>query len=147
MRYDSIREANSEDCLALSRLMTQLLAKEITVEKMENRLAFVALSPFDYLYVYEEAGVIIGTLGFRIRENMEDVSRYGEISVIVVDEQAKRKGIGKLLMDYAEKLALEHQCKGTWLVSGLKRAEEAHKFYKELGYEVTGSRFVKAFER
>ncbi len=78
-----------------------------------------------------------------IRENIEEVSRFGEISVIVVDRQVKRKGIGKVLMDYAEKLAKEHECKGTWLVSGLTRVDEAHKFYKELGYEVTGSRFVK----
>lgn len=46
-------------------------------------------------------------------------------------------------MDYADILAKEHHCKGTWLVSGNKRIEEAHRFYKELGFEVTGSRFVK----
>ncbi|OBZ10263.1 GNAT family N-acetyltransferase [Bacillus sp. FJAT-26390] len=123
--------------------MTQLMSKEITVDQMTNRLAFVAQSPYDSLYVYEEDGLVLGTLGFRIRENIEEVSRFGEISVIVVDRQAKRKGIGKVLMDYADKLAKEHECKGTWLVSGLTRVDEAHKFYKELGYEVTGSRFVK----
>ena len=30
----------------------------------------------------------------------------------------------------------------TWLVSGLKRGD-AHCFYEELGYEITGYRFVK----
>jgi len=139
-----LRQANAEDAIALSRLMTQLLGKEITEEQMKNRLEFVAQSPFDYLFVYEEEN-IVGTLGFRIRETIEDVSRYGEISVIVVDEEIKRKGIGRILMDFADNLAIEHQCKGTWLVSGLKRIDEAHKFYKELGYEETGIRFVKNF--
>ncbi|UKS31092.1 GNAT family N-acetyltransferase [Paenibacillus sp. HWE-109] len=124
--------------------MTQLLNREITEDIMKDRIDFVAQSPFDSLYVYEE-DQIMGTLGFRIRENIEDIARYGEISVIVVDNEAKRKGVGRILMKYAEDLAFQNQCKGTWLVTGNKRINEAHKFYKELGYEDTGVRFVKNF--
>ncbi len=102
------------------------------------------MSPFDFLYVYEEEETIWGLLGFRIRENLEDVTRYGEISIISVDSTLRRKGIGQLLMAYAEQLAKNHDCIGTWLVSGTKRVE-AHAFYKKLGYEVNGYRFVKYF--
>lgn len=144
MKY-LIRAATKNDCYSLSRLMTQLLNRDITEEQMQDRLGFVEKSPFDQLFVYEEDGKVIGTLGFRIRENIEDTTRYGEISVLVVDQEAKRKGIGKTLMNYADNLAKELDCKGTWLVSGNKRIEEAHKFYKELGFEITGSRFVKNF--
>jgi hypothetical protein len=52
---------------------------------MNNRLNFIEYSPFDSLYVCEENGDILGLLGFRIRENLEEVSKYGEISVVVVD--------------------------------------------------------------
>ncbi|WP_193580971.1 GNAT family N-acetyltransferase [Paenibacillus aceris] len=124
--------------------MTQLLNREITADIMRNRIDFVAQSPFDSLFVYEE-DKIMGTLGFRIRENIEDIVRYGEISVIVVDVEEKRKGIGRILMEYAEDLAIKNQCKGTWLVTGHKRINEAHNFYKDLGYEDTGVRFVKSF--
>ena len=48
-------------------------------------------------------------------------------------------------MEYAEQLAHEKGCIGTWLVSGFGREERAHAFYKELGYTITGSRFVKHF--
>jgi GNAT superfamily N-acetyltransferase len=112
---------------------------------MNNRLEFIEDSPFDSLYVCEENGTILGLLGFRIRENLEEVSKYGEISVIVVDSGARRKGVGRFLMNYAEKLAFEKGCIGTWLVSGFDREEQAHQFYKELGYEITGYRFVKRF--
>lgn len=125
--------------------MTQLLNRDITEEQMQNRLEFVESSPFDQLFVYEEDGKVLGVLGFRIRENIEDTTRYGEVSVLVVDQEAKRKGIGKTLMNYADNLAKELNCKGTWLVSGNKRIEEAHKFYNKLGFEITGSRFVKSF--
>ncbi|MGK0532081.1 GNAT family N-acetyltransferase [Bacillus sp. 'calajunan'] len=139
-----IREATIDDIDALCSLTTELKGSSISYEDMNNRLQFVQMSPFDFLYVYEEEETICGLLGFRIRENLEDVTRYGEISIISVDSKIRRKGIGQVLMDYAEQLAKTHNCIGTWLVSGIKRLE-AHPFYKKLGYEVNGYRFVKHF--
>ncbi|WP_342719256.1 GNAT family N-acetyltransferase [Bacillus paramycoides] len=139
-----IREATIDDIDALCSLTTELKGSSISYEDMNNRLQFVQMSPFDFLYVYEEEDTIFGLLGFRIRENLEDVTRYGEISIISVDSTIRRKGIGQVLMDYAEQLAKKHNCIGTWLVSGTKRLE-AHPFYKKLGYEVNGYRFVKHF--
>ncbi|EEM96522.1 GNAT family N-acetyltransferase [Bacillus thuringiensis] len=139
-----IREATIDDIDALCSLTKELKGSSISYEDMNNRLQFVQMSPFDFLYVYEEEEAIFGLLGFRIRENLEDVTRYGEISIISVDSNIRRKGIGQVLMDYAEQLAKKHNCIGTWLVSGIKRVE-AHPFYKKLGYEVNGYRFVKHF--
>ncbi|MCL6625705.1 MAG: GNAT family N-acetyltransferase [Alicyclobacillus shizuokensis] len=112
---------------------------------MEERIEFVSNSAFDSLYVCHEDQKVLGLLGFRIRENLEESSRYGEVSLIVVDQGARRQGVGRFLMDFAEKLARDQGCIGTWLVSGFGREEEAHHFYKALGYEITGYRFVKKF--
>lgn len=139
-----IRTATESDIESLCSLVQELKGSSISHADMLNRLQFVQVSPFDFLYVYEEEKKILGLLGFRIRENLEDVTRYGEISIISVDSEARRKGIGQSLMEYAEQLAKEHNCIGTWLVSGLQR-KEAHPFYKKLGYEVNGYRFVKSF--
>ncbi|PEY37099.1 GNAT family N-acetyltransferase [Bacillus cereus] len=139
-----IRKVTVNDIEALCSLTKELKGSDISNADMQNRLQFVEMSPFDFLYVYEEDNVIFGFLGFRIRENLEDVTRYGEISIISVDSTARRKGVGQILMDYAEQLAKKHNCIGTWLVSGTKR-KEAHPFYKKLGYEVNGYRFVKHF--
>ena len=138
-----IRSAGKEDLGTLSQLMGEITSQEISEQQMGNRLLFVNDSPFDSLYVCEEDGKILGAFGFRIRENLEEVSRFGEISVLVVSQHARLKGIGRSMMDYAEQLAREQGCIGTWLVSGFSREEDAHKFYKQLGYEVTGYRFVK----
>ncbi len=80
-----IREATIDDIDALCSLTTELKGSSISYEDMNNRLQFVQMSPFDFLYVYEEEKTIFGLLGFRIRENLEDVTRYGEISIISVD--------------------------------------------------------------
>ncbi|PEE41237.1 GNAT family N-acetyltransferase [Bacillus pseudomycoides] len=139
-----IRKATVNDIEALCSLTKELKGSDISYVDMQNRLQFVEMSPFDFLYVYEEDDHIFGFLGFRIRENLEDVTRYGEISIISVDSTARRKGIGQILMEYAEQLAREHNCIGTWLVSGTQR-KDAHPFYKKLGYEINGYRFVKYF--
>ena len=49
------------------------------------------------------------------------------------------------MMEYADELAREQGCKGTWLVSGFAREEEARKFYERHGYEVNGYRFIRPF--
>ncbi|AIK38626.1 N-acetyltransferase [Bacillus pseudomycoides] len=139
-----IRKATVNDIEALCSLTKELKGSDISYVDMQNRLQFVEMSPFDFLYVYEEDDHIFGFLGFRIRENLEDVTRYGEVSIISVDSTARRKGIGQILMEYAEQLAKEHNCIGTWLVSGTQRTD-AHPFYKKLGYEINGYRFVKYF--
>jgi len=77
--------------------------------------------------------------------NLEEVSGYGEISTIVVNPDKRREGIGRFMMAHAEKLAKELGCKGLWLVSGFSRKKKAHKFYKQLGFQINGFRFVKLF--
>jgi hypothetical protein len=52
----------------------------------------------------KEGGKILGLLGFRIRENLEDVSKFGEVSALVVNAKEKRRGVRRFMMDYAEKL-------------------------------------------
>lgn len=123
--------------------MEEMSGRELSPGEMEDRLSVVERSPIDSLHVCEEDGVVVGMLGFRIRENLEEASRYGEISAIVVNASARRRGVGRYMMEHAERLAKETGCKGTWLVSGFGREEQAHRFYRDLGYEATGYRFVK----
>jgi GNAT superfamily N-acetyltransferase len=140
-----IRKALTDDVLAIQLLFQELTGSSISSDDVLNRLRFVEQSPLDTLFVYEENKNISGLLAFRIRENIEENSRYGEISVLVVHPEFRDKGIGRKLMEYAEQLAQEQNCIGTWLVSGFGREEKAHTFYTSLGYETTGYRFVKRF--
>jgi GNAT superfamily N-acetyltransferase len=138
-----IREFEYKDKSHIQQLFAILTGTMISESDLINRLDFIKNSTIDSLYVYELNNTVIGILGFRIRENIEENSRYGEISAIVVDPNSQKQGIGKQLMDFAEQLAKDFNCKGTWLVSGFGREEKAHQFYKSLGYVSTGYRFVK----
>ena len=139
----TIRRAGPEDIPELCRLLAELGDHPVSSADMEDRLAFIAGSPADELYVLETGGSVKGVLGFRIRENLEERSRYGEISVLVTDPDSRRLGLGRALMAHAEALAAARGCKGTWLVSGFGREEEERRAGQSLGYRITGCRFVK----
>ena len=142
-----IRKAIVSDVQGIQILFQELTGSLISANDVLNRIQFVQQSTLDSLFVYEDQKIIAGLLAFRIRENIEENSRFGEISVLVVRPEFRKKGIGKELMEYAEHLAREQNCIGTWLVSGFGREEKAHTFYKSLGYQTTGYRFVKHFEK
>jgi GNAT superfamily N-acetyltransferase len=142
----TIRPMEARDVEVGSRLMSQLTGQEVGADEMRDRLDFVNSSPIDWLFVYEAEGQVRGLMGFRLRERIERAGRYGEVSALVVDAGGRRHGIGRALLAYAERLAHRHGCMGTWLVSGFKRAEEAHRLHAGLGYETTGDRFVKLFK-
>ena len=140
-----MRKAEPRDIESLQILMGDLAGHPISREDMTERLQFVRTSEFDQLFVCENVGEISGSLGFRIRENLEEQSRFGEISAIDVTSDKRRSGVGRFMMEFAEKLARDLGCKGMWLVSGFAREDEAHKFYQQLGYQITGYRFIKLF--
>ena len=141
----SMRKAEIKDIDALCDLMTELAGHTLSREGMLDRLEHIKKSDIDYLYVCEEDNRILRLLGFRIRINLEEVSKFGEISAVVVRPESRKRGVGRYMMDYADKLAREMECKGMWLVSGFAREEEAHKFYTRLGYQVNGYRFVRPY--
>lgn len=139
----SMRHAKDTDVPALCDLMGQLEERVVASDEMMDRLQLLAGRVDHQLFVCERDGSVVGLLGFRIRENLEETTQFGEVSVIVVSSEERGKGIGKFIMQYAEQLTKENGCIGTWLVSGFNREENAHEFYKGLGYEITGYRFVK----
>ena len=138
-----IRLMEDRDIDAARHLLAILNGSLMTPEEMRDRLEMTRRSISDELFVYEDDGVIRGVMGFRLRERVEHVSRYGEISALVTEAEHRRAGIGRALVAFAEQHAAEKGCEGTWLASGFQRKEEAHLFYESLGYEKTGYRFVK----
>jgi GNAT superfamily N-acetyltransferase len=141
-----IRQADERDAGSLARLLGCLAGQPMDTAEALERLAFVAESESDFLFVCEEDDRVVAVLGFRFRENVEQAGRYGEISALVVDPDYRRRGVGRFMMSFAEVMAEHEGCIGTWLVSGLGREEDAHVFYRGLGYQVTGYRFVKPRE-
>lgn len=93
------------------------------------------------LVVAEEQGEVIGTLMFVIVPNLSHRSLpWAVVENMVVDSKHRRKGIGRLLMDYVLTGAKEAGCYKVQLMSNKSR-EEAHRFYESIGYKASAEGF------
>jgi GNAT superfamily N-acetyltransferase len=137
----TIRPAETTDSPAITRLVAQLGYPAAEAE-IASRLAPILAHPDYAMWVAEVAGCVVGVTGVFIHRALEYDGYYGRLLGLVVDEQYRGQGIGKRLLDQAERWLRERGVNKLTLTSGKQRAE-AHKFYRRLGYAETGFRFGK----
>ena len=89
--------------------------------------------------VSEEDGKILGLVAWSKTELfIADKARL-HIEGLVVDQNARRRGIGEKLMKYVEDYAVTLSPCIIDLTSGLRRAKDgSHEFYEALGYKNEG---------
>ena len=93
------------------------------------------------LLVAEEEGKVVGTMVLIIVPNLSHGGLpWAGVENVMVDADYRRRGIGKLLMDYVLAQAKKAGCYKIQLISDKSR-KEAHKFYRALGYKASGHGF------
>jgi GNAT superfamily N-acetyltransferase len=142
MREVAIRAANLDDAKAIAHLMAQL-GYATSANEMKERLTII-FSTLSYVtFVAEMQGEVVGIVGIGIGYYYEKNGVYGRLLALAIDEKHRRQGIGASLVERAEDWLRKHQVTSI-VVNSSKHRSEAHCFYKQLGYEETGLRFVKA---
>jgi GNAT superfamily N-acetyltransferase len=63
----------------------------------------------------------------------------------VVEESMRGTGVGRAIVDEAERWARERDCHRIVVTTALRRAD-AHAFYERIGYTHTGRRYAKDFD-
>lgn len=66
----------------------------------------------------------------------------GRVTALVVDPAARGRGVGRALMDAAERWAVARGCVLMEVTSNRRRTD-AHAFYERLGYAATSFRFAR----
>jgi len=101
--------------------------------------------PGHELLVAEEDGMVVGTMVLLIVPNLSHGALpWALVENIVVDQRYRRKGLGKLLMEYAIARSKEAGCYKLVLNSNKKR-REAHRFYSSLGFKASAHGFRMYF--
>ncbi len=136
-----VREALLDDAPAVSRLLGQL-GYPASPDEMRGRLQALINHPDYVTFVAEISGEVVGLVGAQIGYSLEVTGRYGRLTGLVVEERWRGKGIGGSLMARIEDWIRQQGSVIAVLASGPHYAE-AHRFYRHLGYEETGIRFVK----
>jgi GNAT superfamily N-acetyltransferase len=95
----------------------------------------------------EAGGVAVAAMGYSIDEDAayiaDDVRRHGTVTDLVVREDWRSRGVGRMLLNEAERLTREAGL--TRLMIGVLEANErAERTYREFGFEPYVSIMVKA---
>ena len=139
-----IRAAVMADAPQLAALMTQL-GYSTQVKEMRRRLRSIFLDNCFRTFVATDDEQIVGMAGTSEHASYEHNDRTGRIVAIVVSNNARRKSVGRQLMNAVEKSFRSRGVRRIVLNAGLERVE-AHQFYQALGYRKTGWRFAKLLE-
>jgi GNAT superfamily N-acetyltransferase len=139
-----VRDARAADAPEIARLLGQL-GYPATAAEVGERLAYWFGDPYSKVLVAVSAGGLAGSLSVHAIPYLERTGRMARIESLVVDAGFRGAGVGRLLVSAGEDLARHWGCL-TMEVTSSRRRDDAHAFYKRLGYadqcDVSG-RFLK----
>lgn len=138
-----VRPATEQDIPRILELYQELTGERHDLTRHETGPLFaeIAAMPGHELLVAEEDGVVVGTMVLLVVPNFSHGALpWAIVENLVVDPSRRRRGIGRLLTEYALARAREAGCYKVQLLSGVKR-REAPWFYKALGFKTSAHGF------
>jgi GNAT superfamily N-acetyltransferase len=126
-----VREARPDDAPALSRLSHQL-GYAINTEKTSHHLRLILGEKNGMVFVATEDGTLIGWIQVGIKSTLES-GLIHEIYGMVVDENFRNKGIGKILLQTGIRWLQRQGAMRIRVRSNAKRTG-AHLFYEKQGF-------------
>jgi GNAT superfamily N-acetyltransferase len=129
----SVRAATEADADAIAPLVEELGYPAASGDIRQRLTRLVRRSDCLVAVAQSEGGEISGWLQALHSEVLESGCRV-EIVGLVTAKAMRRRGIGRLLVRFAESWALRSGIHAMVVRSNVKRAE-SHKFYSALGYE------------
>jgi len=126
-----IREMTANDAAAVNTLSKQL-GYPLSIGQTLQNINMVLQSKDHTAFVAEYENEIVGWIG-AAQAIMIEVMPHCEINGLVIDENHRGMGIGKLLIDNVKQWAKEKGNNKIGLHCNVKRTE-AHLFYQHLGF-------------
>ena len=135
-----IRAATKKDSQAVCRLIRQLSPFSFTDEQFEASYGYNLEA--NHIIVYEENEHICGCGVLSIHYPMQFSRKSAEITALIVDETARNRGVGKELLVFLAKIAVESGCFRLDVATG-KQREEALRFYEREGFDASHYKLTK----
>src|SRR5215204_2081311 len=147
-----VREANVEDAAeicGLARELAETVGDEPPTEKATRaRLEELLDEPRARVFVAENEAGIVGGVSFWIKPDLAHGDTVVEVPMLVVAEDHRRTGVGKLLMEEVRNAASESGASQIELVATRSNVT-AREFYRSLGFvesDVVSLEFVGSQE-
>ena len=137
-----VRPATIADAASVASLLAEL-GYAVDVDTMSDRLrAFIGAGEIVLLARIDDEPS--GLVSLHITPVLHRPRPVGRITAMVVAERARRRRVGRTLVEEAERLLRAAGCERVEVTSNQRRAD-AHRFYEAMGYENTSYRFGKVF--
>jgi predicted N-acetyltransferase YhbS len=138
----SVRLAQPGDAAWVAALLAELGYPGNRTEEVRRRLAMWERETAGLALVAERQGQVVGIIAVTAIPYLEREGRWGRIVALVVSSACRGQGIGRQLVDAAEKAAGELDCIAMEVTSRRSRTE-SHPCYRNLGYEDRGDRSAR----
>jgi hypothetical protein len=136
-----IRACTPDDSAAVSTLLGEL-GYTVSIRQATEYIQELSRSGSDPIFLAVANGQVLGLLASHLCRMLIYAWPVMRITALVVDLRARRRGVGRLLMEHAERTAAAAGCELIELTSGM-HLTEAHAFYRSIGYEPNSLRFRK----
>jgi GNAT superfamily N-acetyltransferase len=136
-----VREAEPGDLEAITDLIGQL-GYPSEASAVAGRLERLTGDPKSWVFVAVDGERALGVAAVHVMPVLERDAPTARITAMVVDEAARRGGVGRALLERLEEVARAEGCGRIYVTSRYER-EGAVAFYRRMGFEDTSLRFVK----
>ena len=106
-----------------------------------ERLARFA-SPESRVIVADHGGEVLGFIALHAIPRFEHSDRILRIMALVVDPGVRERGVGRLLMEEAERVGVELGAAWSEVTAGHHRPD-ARRLYEELGYDASVAAYLR----
>ena len=139
----SVRDGTLNDAEPIARLCTQL-GYPLESRIVPSRLARLESDPNARCLVAQSDADVAGLATVHLRHTLNHEAPIAQLTLLVVDEAQRTRGIGRVLVQAAEEWARSRGAKRFVVTTALQRAD-AHAFYEKLQFKHTGRRYGKDF--
>jgi GNAT superfamily N-acetyltransferase len=136
----TLREAVETDAERLATLLTDE-GYPAGASDLAARIARFS-TPDSRVTVAEAAGEVVGFIAFHLVPRFETDDRFVRIVALVVDPGVRERGVGRLLMTDAERVAREAGAAYLEITAGHHRPE-ARQLYESLGYDAGVTAYLR----
>ena len=140
-----VRDAEERDAPAVASLCGQL-GYPTPAEAVASRMDRLRSDGGGQarVVVAVDGDTVVGLATVHLRYMINHEAPIGQLTLLVVDERVRGRGVGRILVAESEAWARARGCKRFVVTTALRRTE-AHAFYEKLGFVHTGRRYGKDF--